>query len=109
MSLEDAEEMLQKCNEMHPDDSPCAGVFQYVAELATEITEKETERCDLINNQNYIALINHANMNEIKAQIQENEKLINEFNELVDMCVAINKECNRFCEECKKMQDETKE
>ena len=59
---------------MHPDGSLRAGAFQYVTELATEIAEKEQERCELINNQNCIALINHVNANEIKARTQEIEK-----------------------------------
>ena len=80
MSLEDVEKMLQKHNEMHPDNSLGAGVFQCMAELATEIAEKEKERCELTNNQNCIAMINHVNVNEIKAQTQENKELIDEYN-----------------------------
>ena len=53
-----------------------------MAELATEIAEKEKERCELTNNQNCIAIINHVNVNEIKAQTQENEELIDECNKL---------------------------
>ena len=89
LSLVDIEEKTRKFKEKHPDESPGAGVFQYASVLETEIKEKEKEIEACKNNQHCTMLMNHVNVNEIKAQDHEH-------NELADKCNRSNVKYENF-------------
>ena len=74
MSLEDAEEIIYKWNELYLEDSLCGELFKYGEEIRMKSEEKEKERCKMINNHNCITLVNYVNMNEIKVLKYKNKK-----------------------------------
>ena len=86
MSLDDVEEITCKWNELHPEDGLCGGLFKHVDEIRTKSEEKEKERCEMVNIQNCITLVNYVNVNEIKAQKHVNKHLIDEHNDLIEEC-----------------------
>ena len=67
MILEDVEEIIFKWNESYLEDGLCRGLFKYAEKIRTKSEEKEKERSEMINNNNYIMLVNYVNVNEIKA------------------------------------------
>ena len=84
MSLDDAEGIICKLNELHPEEGLCGGLFKYADDIRTKSEEKEKERCKMVNIQNCITLINYANVNEVKPQKQLNKHLIEECNNLIE-------------------------
>ena len=75
-----------------------------------KIKEKENEKHEMINSQNYATLINYLNVNKIKAQTQENEELINENNEnkskLENKHKELENEYNHLADEYDKLVEE---
>ena len=74
ISLEHVKEIIYKLNELYLEDGLCRGLFKYAEEIRIKSEEKEKERYEMINNHNYIVLVNYVNINEIKAHKYENKK-----------------------------------